>query len=256
MNNNDSSNNHVKSTVIFEYPLNEKIRTWLRIEFLLKQLMQNKIIQESNALPFFHSLSELLEIVERNDIRNDLMKDLDEQKQKLSLWNDVPGVDLTVLNHLINQINTVTSSLSTHSLLAQELRQDKLISSIRKRLTIPGGCCNFDLPAFYLWLQLSQQTRDKIMEQWLSSLTTLKDAITLLLSLIRQSGIFETQPYHNNFYQSPTKIINLLRVRIPVSHQAYPLISGNASRYTIRFAQLDTATENIIPLCKFELACC
>lgn len=40
--------------VLFEHPLNEKMRTWLRIEFLIQQLSINlPIADHAGALHFF-----------------------------------------------------------------------------------------------------------------------------------------------------------------------------------------------------------
>lgn len=42
------------TTVLFEHPLNEKMRTWLRIDFLLQQLQQHRHLQDiTGALAFF-----------------------------------------------------------------------------------------------------------------------------------------------------------------------------------------------------------
>ena len=53
------------NNIVFEHPLNEKMRTWLRLEFLLNQLKTHHHFEQNNALLFFHALSELLEIIER-----------------------------------------------------------------------------------------------------------------------------------------------------------------------------------------------
>lgn len=243
--------------VIFEHPLNEKMRTWLRIEFLIKQLEYNKIVNSANALLFFHALSELLEILERNDIRNDLNKDLDEQKLKLSAWLDVAGVDTNLLETLLNQLNQIQNQLSKNSKMGQELKEERFISSVRKRLTIPGGCCSFDLPSFYLWLQQSQTYRDNHVNGWRNSLLTLYQAISLMMQLIRQSTTFKLFTCNNNFYQNTTEVTNLLRIRLPLDCGLYPQVSGNAARYAIRFVNFESSNDKIdTNSVEFELATC
>jgi cell division protein ZapD len=34
------------------------------------------------------------------------------------------------------------------------LREDRLIGLVRQRLSIPGGCCSFDLPTLHMWLHM------------------------------------------------------------------------------------------------------
>ncbi len=66
------------------------------------------------------------------------------------------------------------------------LRTDKIISMVRQRLSIPGGCCSFDLPTLQLWLNIPQTERDKVISGWLQSLDPLNDALQAVLTLIRQ----------------------------------------------------------------------
>jgi len=244
--------------VIFEHPLNEKMRTWLRIEFLIKQIESNKEFDSNNALLFFHSLCELLEIVERNDIRGDLSKDIDDEKQKLSTWLNIPGVDPDLLTALLDKLDTILNQLNASPKLGQSLKTDRFISSIRKRLTIPGGCCSFDLPLFHLWLQQSQDYRDQNIEQWLDSFSTLDQAISTYINLVRQSGHFKPLSCSNNFYQNPNEINRLLRIRLPINKGLYPQVSGNAARYAIRFMHLEPdLSDKIETQCvEFELANC
>ena len=63
--------------ITFEYPLNEKNRSYLRFEFLFLQIQKSMgFAHESDAIAFFKALFELLELSERNDIRHDLINDL------------------------------------------------------------------------------------------------------------------------------------------------------------------------------------
>ncbi|XKM13128.1 cell division protein ZapD [Orbaceae bacterium ac157xtp] len=247
----------INSMIIFEHPLNEKMRTWLRIEFLLTQLEQNKSFNQKNALLFFHLISELLEITERIDLRNDLSKDIEEQKQKLSLYLNVCGVDTEILNNLLNKLNQILNQLGSNPMLGQSLREDRLLSAIRKRIAIPGGCCNFDLPNFYLWLQQEQAYRDHQVDLWLKSFSTLNQAISIYLPLVRQSSDFKRFTFKNNFFQNSNEVINLLRIRLPLNNPIYPQVSGNSSRYAIRFIPLENSSYAINNSeIEFELACC
>lgn len=62
--------------VLFEHPLNEKMRTWLRIEFLIQQLSINlPIADHAGALHFFRNISDLLDVFERGEVRTELLKE-------------------------------------------------------------------------------------------------------------------------------------------------------------------------------------
>ncbi|EEY0368184.1 cell division protein ZapD [Escherichia coli] len=77
----------MQTQVLFEHPLNEKMRTWLRIEFLIQQLTVNlPIVDHAGALHFFRNVSELLDVFERGEVRTELLKELDRQQRKLQTW--------------------------------------------------------------------------------------------------------------------------------------------------------------------------
>lgn len=81
----------MQTQVLFEHPLNEKMRTWLRIEFLIQQLTVNlPIVDHAGALHFFRNVSELLDVFERGEVRTELLKELDRQQRKLQTWTWPP----------------------------------------------------------------------------------------------------------------------------------------------------------------------
>lgn len=93
------------STILFEHPLNEKMRTWLRMEFLLQQLESHRSLDNiANALTFFRTASDLIDVLERGEVRTDLLKELERQQQKLQQWADIPGVDVSLVDSLRNQL--------------------------------------------------------------------------------------------------------------------------------------------------------
>lgn len=62
--------------VLFEHPLNEKMRTWLRIEFLIQQMAFHPMIAtHADALHFFRNAGDLLDVLERGEVRTDLVKE-------------------------------------------------------------------------------------------------------------------------------------------------------------------------------------
>lgn len=168
--------------VLFEHPLNEKMRTWLRIEFLIQQLSINlPIADHAGALHFFRNISNLLDVFERGEVRTELLKELERQQRKLQAWVEVPGVDQDRIEALRQQLKSAGSVLISAPRIGQQLREDRLIALVRQRLSIPGGCCSFDLPTLHIWLHLQQAQRDAQIESWLASLNPLTQALTLVL---------------------------------------------------------------------------
>lgn len=247
----------VVTTVLFEHPLNEKMRTWLRIEFLLQQMQANtQLTSISSALIFFRNASDLLDVLERGEVRTDLLKELERQQQKLSQWEDVPGVDSSRIESLRSDLKQAASVLMKAPRIGQALREDRLMALVRQRLSIPGGCCSFDLPTLHIWLHLQQTQRDSDVKGWLETLLPLNNSLTLVLSLIRQAGAFRNQISLNGFFQENAEGADLLRMRISLENQLYPQVSGHKTRYAIRFLPLDSERGQVPARLTFELACC
>lgn len=245
------------STVLFEYPLNEKTRTWLRLEALLQQLHENHTWSDmGSALSFFRAVADLLDVLERGDIRTELLKELERQQQKLLQWKDVPGVDHDRIHALRQRLKTLAAVLMSAPRMGQFLREDRLIGMVRQRLSIPGGCCSFDVPTLHLWLHQPRDQRDAMVAAWMDSLAPLKDALDQVLELIRHSGAFRPQISLNGFFQDNAVDADLIRLTLDIALQLYPQVSGHKTRYAIRFLPLDSENGQTPARLTFELACC
>ncbi|KNC89388.1 cell division protein ZapD [Trabulsiella odontotermitis] len=243
--------------VLFEHPLNEKMRTWLRIEFLIQQLESKlPIVDHASALHFFRNIGDLLDVFERGEVRTELLKELERQQRKLQAWVEVPGVDQNRIDALRQQLKNSGAILMTAPRMGQILREDRLIGLVRQRLSIPGGCCSFDLPTLHIWLHTSQTQRDAQVQRWIDSLQPLNQALTLILDLIRNSAPFRKQTSLNGFFQDNGDDADLLRLQLALDEQLYPQISGHKSRFAIRFLPLDSENGLVPERLDFELACC
>lgn len=73
----------------YEHPLNEKVRIYLRLEHLLKQLHDSSELSDPwQYTIFFNALFDLLELIEQIPVKTDLAKALDKQSTKLKAWLD------------------------------------------------------------------------------------------------------------------------------------------------------------------------
>lgn len=247
----------MSTQILFEHPLNEKMRTWLRIEFLIQQLqVALPVVGTSNALHFFRNLADLLDVLERGEIRTDIVKELERQQRKLLSWSEVPGVDMQRIQALRSQLKESGNALMSAPRIGQFLREDRLIALVRQRLSIPGGCCSFDLPTLHIWLHLPQAVRDDQVKAWLNSLQPVEQPLELLLDIIRHSAPYRKQTSLNGFFQDNGDDADLLRLQLDLDHQLYPQISGHKSRFAIRFLPLDSEHGIIPERLDFELACC
>ncbi|WP_407437051.1 cell division protein ZapD [Lelliottia sp.] len=247
----------MSSHILFEHPLNEKMRTWLRIEFLIQQMSFHlPIAEHATALHFFRNVGDLLDVIERGDVRTELLKELERQQRKLQGWAEVPGVDQNRIDSIRLQLKQSSTILMAAPRVGQFLREDRLIGLVRQRLSIPGGCCSFDLPTLHIWLHMPQEQRDAQVKSWMESLEPMNQALTLILDLVRNSAPFRKQTSLNGFYQDNGDDADLLRLQLLLGDQLYPQISGHKSRFAIRFMPLDSENGSVPERLDFELACC
>ncbi|WP_395755407.1 cell division protein ZapD [Edwardsiella ictaluri] len=243
--------------ILFEYPLNEKMRTWLRLEFLLQQLLQHRPqCDTSGALTFFRTLSDLLDVLDRGEVRAELLKELEHQQRKLMQWINVPGVDQEMIHALSQHLKQQAAILMAAPRIGQTLREDRLVALVRQRLGIPGGCCSFDPPTLYLWLNLDQTTRDRQIDAWIASLAPLTDSLMLVLDLLRKAATFKPMTSLHGFYQDNADGTEMLRIQLALDLQIYPQVSGHKSRFAIRFLPLDSEQGVVPDRLSFNLACC
>lgn len=224
------------TAILYEHPLNERIRNYLKLEQLFTQTadcLQHSIVTSHNT--FFASLFAITDILERNDIRGDLIKDLEKLEQNLVIWSQIPDVDSAILEKNLRNTVALTSQLKKASPDWLKLKDDKFLSGLKQRFAIQGGNCHFDLPQLQFWLKQPTTEVEAQCQQWLTCLQQVKETLSLILRFIRQRATFNKIITESGFYQDNGEGLILLRIKVSSDLACYPTISGNRLRYSIRF---------------------
>ena len=231
--------------ILYEYPFNERIRTYLRLEHLFRRL--NLLITREHAIDHHFALITIFEVIEvaaRADLKSDLMRDLDRQKQTLNAYRGNPAISEQALGHVIDALDTCFNDLNAQAGKAgQALAENDWLMNIRSRASIPGGTCEFDLPAYYAWQQGDSTLRRDDLLRWTACLEPLSQSVHWLLKLLRDAGVPQKVmaiggQFQQNLPQGRT--IQLLRLRIDESQGAIPEISGNRLMVSVRMMNRDT----------------
>jgi cell division protein ZapD len=94
-----------EGTLIFEQPLNERMRTFLRLDFLYGQaLYHNEMGSQWGSRAAMGSLIDILAITTRGDVRSDVLKELERQLSLLTDFQSKPGVDVERLKTLMTNL--------------------------------------------------------------------------------------------------------------------------------------------------------
>lgn len=249
------------SHAVYEFPLNEKVRSYLRIEQLFKQLKQGtQATEDFQFISFFEALFTLLDLLERLDIRNDVLKDIEVHEKNLVFWSQHPEIDNDALQAALQKILKLRDELKHAKKIGSSLKDDRFLSSIRQRFSIPGGTCSFDLPNLHFWLKQPIESVRKDIAGWLNELRLISEAIDITLSFMRERGRFTDVVVENGFYQGVADDKNeLIRVFSPTDKGYYPILSGNKYRYAIRFMLFEPAesgSSSVESEVAFKLASC
>lgn len=251
-------------SVIYEQPLNERIRTFLRLEFLFAQI-DNALMghSEQHNRQAIDGLLNVLSVFERSDLKSEIIKELERLITTLSALENSPGVDSQTLDDLLAELDVVLDSLHANkSSIGHVLRDNDFLYSVRQRSTIPGGTCDFDLPAYHFWLQhTDRESRQHQVRAWLDEFSGIRAAINTTLHLVRASTNFSPVTAADGFYQhslDSSQPNQLIRVKVPRDMDYYPEISGGKHRFTVRFMHFDIEqrskqTDSDV---SFQLNCC
>lgn len=226
----------------YEQPLNERMRTFMRLEFLYRQMLYNSELEADWATrAATSSLLDIMAILTRGDVRSEVHKELDQQLDMLERYKTQPEVDDKRLNTLMG--NLVASRREVDQAgtgFLQPLKDSEFLSAIKHRSAIPGGTCEFDLPEFSHWLRQPFARRQKDLLHWLGVIRPVCDAVVELLWLIRESAQPADKVAINGMYQHRMRKdlgCRLLRVTLADTTPLYPEISGSQHRFTVRFLE-------------------
>ncbi|OGA14999.1 MAG: cell division protein ZapD [Betaproteobacteria bacterium RIFCSPLOWO2_02_FULL_66_14] len=225
--------------ITYEYPLNERIRTLLRLEDLFER--SRHFIARTDPLDHHVALLTLFEILEvagRADLKSDLLQELERQKQVLASFRNNPDISEDALSHVMHDIEQASAALfSMTGKIGQYVRENEWLMSIKQRTGIPGGACEFDLPSYHYWLHRPADERIGQLAAWTSPLYPLRDGSAIVLKLLRESG--KPQPLSaplGTFQQMlGGKTAQMIRVRLESGLACVPEISANKYVLNVRF---------------------
>ena len=226
--------------LIFEQPLNERMRTFLRLDYLYNQaLYHNEKASQWGSRAAMSSLIDILAITTRSDVRSEVLKEIERHVAQLASFEDRPGVDIGRLRALVNNLVRLRTALGAAGAAdLQPLRDSEFRASIKHRSAIPGGTCEFDLPDYFFWLNQGAAERSQAFSEWLAMFRPLCDAVAEVLWLTRQNGVGRKETavggsFAINFDRDAP--LQLLRICLPAESGIYPEISGSHHRCSVRF---------------------
>jgi len=248
----------------YEQPVSERMRTFMRLEFLYRQMLYNSELETDWATrATINGLLEILAILSRGDVRSEVHKELDHQLDVLQRYKSQPGVDSGRLDTLVrNLIDSRAEVDAIGTSFLQPLKESDFLNAIKNRSAIPGGTCEFDLPEYSHWLRQPHARRQEDLSIWVGAIRPLCDAVLEALWLIRESAQPVDKLAINGMYQHSMQKdahCRLLRINLPDNSMLYPEISGSQHRFTVRFLEWSTVDSRAVQTghdVPFQLSIC
>jgi cell division protein ZapD len=248
--------------ISYEFPLNERVRTLLRLEDLFSRI--DLLVKRTSSIDHHFALGvlfELLEVAARADLKSELLQELERQKKTLAALHSNPEISQSALENILNSIDSAsTDLLAMNGKIGQHLRDNEWLMGIKQRAGIPGGVCEFDLPSYHHWQHQSSDERRAHLTAWLEPMLPLRDGLAIVLKLLRENGkIYHFTALNGSFQQMQGgKVAQMLCVHIDKSLPCIPEISANKYALNVRFVSANYAAkatlyEHDVP---FELTFC
>ncbi len=234
----------MNTPITYEFPLNERMRVFIRLEQLFNQFKHH--LYGENSVDKRAAISVLLDIMaifKRNDLKSEILKELDRHIQILNkiFVNQSQNIDSQKVEELLIQLREISQKLyATTGKIGNHIMDSDLFQSVAQRSSIPGGTCSFDLPDFHYWLTQDESVRLHDLHQWSRPFTDMWVAIDLILNFIRDSHVITEEIAPAGFFQVTldTNLAHqLLVVNVGSELPYFAEISGGKHRCTIRFMQ-------------------
>jgi cell division protein ZapD len=252
------------SRSVYEQPLSERIRTFLRLEHLFAKAGHALTsIDPWSSRATMEAIIDIMAVISRADLKKEIIKELERHAATLQGLSRNPNVDPVRLQDVLDAVKGQLMSLrNDENSWGQELRDDDLLSTVRQRSTITAGTCNFDLPVLHYWLQASADQRVNDLRHWLQSFDLLNSSVALCLKLVRESSIATHEVAESGFFQRTLETstpCQMIRVCLRDDARCFPEISAGKHRFTVRFMHLASTNDRPSQTeadVEFDLHCC
>jgi len=236
--------------ISYEFPLNERMRVFMRLEQLFLQLdhfLSGSTIWDKRVTVSI--LVDILQIFSRHDLKAETLKELERHSNRFNQLSTHEGVDISRLRKILDDLSAISKTLyAINGKLDLSGMESDLFKAITQRSSIPGGTCSFDLPSYHYWLEQSEDVQNQDFQMWIGQFSAIRTAIDLILNFIRLSGNTSEEVAMNGFYQTTleqAQPYQMIIAKLPRSIPYFIEISGGKHRVSCRF--MSSAAGNARP---------
>lgn len=227
---------------IYEQPLCERMRLFMRLESMFQQMRLFHTADEYYSIQLFlDALFDVLDFLHRYEIRSEILKEL--HRLQTAILRDTLQPTGAFASHAEMETAVDAALREIHDINLNPismLRENELFNSLRQRNFNQSGSCLFEVPAYQFWLAQNTDRTNPFLVHCYSLFTPIANAISLILKMVRQStDIIEVHTEDGMLLKTldKDKRNQILRVHMTPEHKVFPRISGDNHRFAIRFME-------------------
>jgi cell division protein ZapD len=235
--------------LLFEYPLTQTYRHFLKLEAAFKRLDYLLQSTDSQATELaLLRLTNLLDFQSRIDIKAEVIRELEIQLSHYQSLKNNPAVDHEKLENFLGQLNKLHHwAISYRGRIGDDLRDIPFIQNILKKQSLHTGITACDSPELYSFVNRPASETRSQLKTWYQSLDGLKTSINVILRLTRELSQFHigSAPIGDFLIEKPNPGNILLRVQLAKSANIFPEVSAGRHRISIHFYTLDKNAQKL-----------
>ena len=227
--------------LLYEFPCNEKIRTYLRLEALFQRF--DWFCEQTSAIAHqagISALFDLLDATARSDLRHELIQELERQRQRLIAKNASADPDMAAhLAEIGAAIQAVSDSVGRTT---QSVRENHGCRSSARARALQAAPANSTCRRCTVWMNTAPEIRRRELQSYVSTLEPIRTGTMLLLRIFRANSHCQSLTAVNGTYQfsmNRNQNCALVQIWLPADSTVVPEVSANKYMLWIRFSRPD-----------------
>jgi cell division protein ZapD len=230
----------MKEYIIYEQPVAENIRNFLKCEYLFEKF--NSALLQEDLWGVKSSISTLLEMsdfIMRINLKVELLKDLEKCMLYFNNLTKNNDVDAIVLDDFISKIEEAINMLNNINGNPSKLIVDNdFLMQINNKIHIPAGDNFFDMPSYLNFLSSSKSSILEHINMWYEPFSPLILASKLILNARRDTTDFVPYTSSKSYFEKKldkSSRVDLVRIKLLKKDNLYPVISVNRQNINVIF---------------------
>jgi cell division protein ZapD len=222
---------------IYEEPIDERIRKFLKLENYFLKLKYHKELDTSyDSYAALYNLIMIYDTLSRVEVKSELIREIDFHRQRYSEYIKIDNSDKIKLNSLMEKQNVILNDLyNLKSNYLNDLNKDEFFQFCVKHYNTINTEIDY-------WLTRDHSMRLNQINLWMELIKPIENSVHFCLDILRRSSETNEICANNGFHLiklSSDKKVRLLRITMQSDNYYFPQISLGPQRATISFVLLN-----------------